>query len=308
MSKEGLTRRDFIKTLGVVAGGALLSGCKPGFSKTKDTIERIINPNSTLTATAYPTLAPTPTGTTAPTETSIPTPTITPECKPTGLTGKAKEFLAGHEAGNGDTSRKVVLMTYDDMNFHENFTTILDAYKYFDVKTTFFLPGGYSRDGISLKNYATEITRIVSDGHVFGCHGLIHDPLTTYSSDQIRKDIEEWFKIVGRIIPGYKVKWFRSPYGDGDERTREVFAEYGLQSIMWSLESGGMNEGTYSHVIDNVSTGDIVLSHSQRYYDAIYAHSIIENLLSRGYSLESVETGLKPEDYLPSNLNPENCR
>jgi hypothetical protein len=31
-------------------------------------------------------------------------------------------------------------------------------------------------------------------------------------------------------------------------------------------------------------------------------------LVNQGFSLESVETGLKPEDYLPSNLDPESCR
>ncbi|HEX7568494.1 MAG TPA: polysaccharide deacetylase family protein [Anaerolineaceae bacterium] len=313
MSKVSISRRDFIKILCLAGGGVLLSILAPGLFDGPSTVKRRVTSTNTNIPeeTVFPPSTPTSTKTLAPTKTSTLTPTLTSECKPLGLTDEAKEFLASHEVSKGDSSRKVVLITYDDMNYHKNFTTILDAYKYFGVKTTFFLPGGYSRNGISLKNYTAEIERIVSEGHVFGCHGLIHnqdDLLTNSPSDQIRKDIEFWLNMVKEIIPGYQVKWFRFPFGDGNERTRKVFAEYGLQSVHWSLESGGVAKNTFANVVDKVSAGDIVLSHSPLYYDAFYAHSIIENLLSHGFSLESVETGLKPEDYLPSSLNPENCK
>lgn len=305
MSKEKVSRRKFLEALSLVGGAALLSSCAPGLSQGTSTPERrSSSTNTNIPQETVPPAAPT-TSTRTPTETSTPL-SPTPEGKPLGLTDEAKEFLASHEVKKGDSSRKVILMTYDDMNYHQNFTTILDAYKYFGVKTSFFLPGGYSRDGISLKNYTAEIERIVSEGHVFGCHGLIHDPITTYDPGQIRKDIEQWLKIVEEVIPGYKVKWFRFPFGDGNERTRKDFAEYGLQSVQWSLLSGGMDANTFANVVDKVLPGDIVLSHTMRYYDAYYAHSIIENLLSRDFSLESVERGLRPEDYLPPSLNPEN--
>jgi hypothetical protein len=47
-----------------------------------------------------------------------------------------------------------------------------------------------------------------------------------------------------------------------------------------------------------VKPGDIVLSHSARPYDASLARPILEELLKRGYTVESVDTGLAPGDYL----------
>ncbi len=219
---------------------------------------------------------------------------------PENITPEIIEFLVNHEVRRCDASRNIVLMTYDDMGNRERFNTILDAYLGLEAKATFFLPGGYQRGNISLRNYSSEIERIVTEGHVLGCHGLIHDPLTTYSSDQIRRDIEEWFKIIGEIIPGYQVKYFRAPFGDSNERVRRIFAEYGLQHVLWSLCSGGIDENTLQNISGHVQAGDIVLSHNHRFYDAFYASRIVDHLLNQGYKLETVASGLKPSDYPPS--------
>jgi peptidoglycan/xylan/chitin deacetylase (PgdA/CDA1 family) len=208
------------------------------------------------------------------------------------------EFLASHEVSRGDTSRRIVLMTYDDFDNHDNINMILDTYKDHNFKTSFFFPGGYERKYISLGYYAKEIERIVAEGHVFGCHGLIHDPLTTYSSGQIRSDIEQWLEIVEKIIPGYKVQWMRYPYGNRNQETRDIFAEYGMQSVMWSVESGGEDAGTYDRVISRAGQGDIVLDHTPRYYDAHDAHRILDYFVANNFTAESVATGFSPGDYL----------
>jgi len=198
-------------------------------------------------------------------------------------------------------------MTYDDFGNHERFNAILDTYQELGAKATFFVPGGYARDKIYLRYYSREIERIVAEGHALGCHGLIHEPLTVYKKDQLSKDIRQWLGLVSSIVPGYEVKYFRFPFGASDQDAREVFAEYGLQSVLWSLESGGTEERTLQNVLDRVSAGDIVLSHTPRFYDAYYSRQIVESLLSSGYSLESVATGLKKEDCPSARLDPQEC-
>jgi hypothetical protein len=74
-----------------------------------------------------------------------------------------------------------------------------------------------------------------------------------------------------------------------------------MQSVLWSVVSNGMVPETYAKVVDVVRPGDIVLSHSQRPYDAGLAEAILEGLLAEGFTVESVETGLAPEDYLPED-------
>lgn len=217
-----------------------------------------------------------------------------------------KEFIALYEVSHGDTSRKVVLMTYDDFNSHANIETILDAYRDHGLKTSFFFPAGYFRNSLTIDKFGKEIERIVDEGHVFGCHGLVNDPYTTLDSGVIRKDIESWLDIVSDIIPGYKVKWARFPFGDRNDRTRSVFAEYGLQSVMWSLESGGEDGKTYERVTSGIKKGDIVLSHTIRHFDTQDSSRILDYLQKNNFSVESVETGLNPSDYFPkSSVEPK---
>ena len=109
--------------------------------------------------------------------------------------------------------------------------------------------------------------------------------------------IELWLATIHAIIPGYTVRWMRPPFGDTDDRVRMTYAEYGMQTVIWSVESNGMIQDTLRKVIDIIKPGDIVLSHSQREFDANYARTILAFLLDRGFTVESVDTGLAPGDY-----------
>ena len=161
------------------------------------------------------------------------------------------EFLTGHEIQRGNRFRRSVLMTYDDQGHRVWIDKILDAYQLIGGKASFFFTG----DNLSL--YAKQIQRIVAEGHVFGSHGLIHEPHTAMRSDEIRDQTREWLRLVENIIPGYEVRFFRFPYGDRNERVRRVIAEFGLQSVHWNIESGGLDQTTYHKVVENVFNGSI---------------------------------------------------
>jgi peptidoglycan/xylan/chitin deacetylase (PgdA/CDA1 family) len=270
------SRRNFLKTLGLLG----LAACSRKAVETTPAA----NPEATVTRTPTP------------------TPSSTQSFTPSVRMGNP--FLAAHEVTHGDTSRPVVLMTYDDFTIDQpdygksNFEKILNAYRDLNCKTTFFLPGGYdSDDAIFL--IASTVDRIVAEGHALGCHGVWHEPMTTYPDWKIRRHLAIWTDYMQIIVPGYEVRFFRAPFGDVNGRMRSIFAEYGMQSVLWSVESNGMVPETYSKVIDVVQSGDIVLSHSQRPYDAGQARLILEALLKKGFSVESVDTGLAPEDCLP---------
>lgn len=283
------SRRTFLKAAGLIG----LAACSRNADDTDPAGSR--EPEAS-TPTAPPTRPP------DPGPESTPLPSVTPtetKCK-SGRWGNP--FLAGHEVTHGDTSRPVVLMTYDDFTVEEpdfgksNFDKILTAYNDRGCKTTFFLPGGYDAPD-AIFQIASTVERIVAEGHTLGCHGVLHEPMTTYPDWLIRKNLAIWTDYMEIIVPGYEIRYFRAPFGDVDGRVRSIFAEYGMQSVLWSVESNGMVPETYSKVAGVVKPGDIVLSHSQRPYDASLAGDILDGLLAKGFSVESVDTGLAPEDY-----------
>jgi peptidoglycan/xylan/chitin deacetylase (PgdA/CDA1 family) len=285
------SRRNFLKTVGLLG----LAACTPQVRGSLPRPERVRGlpiPPAVLTP--------------APTERPLPAelPSVTPTATRCGNRRGGSTFLPAHEVRRGDCSRRVVLMTYDDFdNSAEgkaNFDRILPAYSGLKCKATFFIPGGYLR-GDTMLEMAPVLERIVSEGHVLGCHGLLHEPMTTYPDEKIRRSIDVWLDQIHAILPGFRPRWFRAPFGDVDGRLRSIFAEYGMQSVLWSVVSNGMVPETYAKVVDVVRPGDIVLSHSQRPYDAGLAEAILEGLLAEGFTVESVETGLAPEDYLPED-------
>lgn len=208
------------------------------------------------------------------------------------ITPEEIEFLQRHEVSLGDTSRKVLLMTYDDGGKPSDIASILNFYKESKGKTTFFVTGEWLvRD----TNWQTA-KRIVSEGHVLGCHGYYHQPFTSLSSKNINEQLNQFIMIAEQVVPGYNVRFFRPPYGDRNLRVIKEAAKLGLQTIIWSLGSGGQDPLTYQRVLDGVKNGTIVLSHSTRYYDITQTPKIAAGVTNAGFSLESLETGLDPKD------------
>jgi peptidoglycan/xylan/chitin deacetylase (PgdA/CDA1 family) len=279
----GISRRHFIKHTGVGIAGMALAACQQTTPSTPLTAE-----TPTLIATSSPTATRTP----LPTRTPEPTATFSPSQITQLVTPQEAEFLATHEVRIGDTSRPVVMMTYDDNGTYDEVRTTLDAYKAYNMKATFFFIG----EKIPLSSKA--VHAVVNEGHLLGCHGYAHNDFMRLSDDQINRRIEKSFKAVEEVVPGYRMRFIRFPYGSGvgSERILRVVAQWGLQHIYWSCGSNGTIPDTHDTVMRNVKNGAIVLSHMYRYYDVTQAQQIVTSLVEAGYTLETVETGRAPED------------
>ena len=202
------------------------------------------------------------------------------------------EFLTNHEIREGDSTRPVVMMTYDDNAKYDQVCTILDAFNKRDARATFFFIG----EKVELSSKA--VKAIVNVGHILGCHSWNHTDLGTQTDDEINQSIRRCFAAVEQVVPGYRMKFIRFPYGlgAGNPRLLRIAAQWGLQHVYWSFGSGGLDSNTYETVMRNAHNGAIVLSHMFRPYDVSQAGRIVNSLVSMGYSLETVETGRKPND------------
>jgi peptidoglycan/xylan/chitin deacetylase (PgdA/CDA1 family) len=206
------------------------------------------------------------------------------------LTTAEIDFLAAHELKTGDLTRKVVLMTYDDIFRNDKLSHLLDVYREHGIKCTFFIIG------VNLEDCKATLPRVVDEGHELGCHGWVHNPFTSLSDESIRGQFKAFVTKVDEIIPGYKVKYFRAPYGDRDMRVRTLAASWGMQHVLWSLESGGMDKKTEHNVVDRAQNGSIVLSHASRQFDVSEADVIVKELIRKGFNLVTISSGMDPAD------------
>jgi peptidoglycan/xylan/chitin deacetylase (PgdA/CDA1 family) len=284
---KNISRRKFIRAAGIGLAGAAGAACQP-------IVVRVPQSDSKISATQIPATA-----TPAPSPTPFtPTPTFETGQLDYLLTQDEIDFIAAHEVKEGDTSRPVVMMTYDDNAKYAQVRTILDAFNHYNLKASFFFIGE------KMPLSAKAVRAIVEDGHLLCCHGWEHIYLLNLNKDQVNRQLENCFKAVDEIVPGYRLRFIRFPYGAGvgNDWLLNIAASWGLQHVHWTMGSGGLEKNTHDNVLRNVSNGAIVLSHMFRKYDIEQAEDIIVSLLEKGYSIETLETGRKPEDMYERKL------
>jgi peptidoglycan-N-acetylmuramic acid deacetylase len=236
------------------------------------------------------TMTPAPTATLELMDVADPSPTYSTKEMIDTLSKEEVDFLARHEIFAGRTDKKVVMMTYDDGGSEEKVKSVIDVYEKYGVKATFFVTGEW------VKAHPDLVRRMVDSGFDVGAHGWNHEALTAMSGAAASKQLGDFVAAMEVAAPGYRVKYMRFPYGARADYLRLIAAQYGMQSVMWSNESGGNTERTFEYATRNLKPGEIVLSHSIRYYDVLYAERIIQYFQSQGYDLVTIDEGIKPSD------------
>lgn len=213
-----------------------------------------------------------------------------PAILPVDISQAEIDFLASHELIRGDSSRQVAMLTYDDARNIERIRHLLDVYRENGAKMTLFIIG---TDLDSCKEILPEL---VAQGHELACHGWTHETLTSMSDQGIHSQFQSFLQKTAEILPEYRVRYFRAPYGERNQRVRDIAAQWGLQHVLWSLESGGQDTTTYHNVVDRLQPGEIILSHETRFFDVNDADVIVRELIRKGYNLENLSTGISPTD------------
>lgn len=266
-----ISRRDFLKFSGVTAAAAVLNACAPRTpvhsSVDYDALFKptVVFPTPTLdsTSTGQPELEKIPKMTNTPQRElsykttpsirkTVPIPDfenriVTPTAKTLenfvdSLIEDEKKWIAEHPFSVGDPTRKVAMVTYDDGYKPEDIGHILDVYKKYNVKCSFFFCGW------KLQSCKSILPRVVSEGHILGCHAYYHEaPLTQLSDSEVKSQFDKFEKELDKILPEYRVRFWRSPFGCRGKRELTYASEYGMQHIGWSIESGG-DENTLNNV------------------------------------------------------------
>jgi len=200
------------------------------------------------------------------------------------------EFLAAHEISCGDRDRQIVIMTYDDGGKEEYIQHIMAVYEQFGCRTTFFLTGEWVDRNHDLAR------EMIDRGFEIGCHGWDHTAMTKLSHAAVRKQIEDFLALMQEIAPDYEIKFIRFPYGSRNQCVREIAAEYGLQSVMWTHGSGGFDESTIDNIMRELDWGSLILSHSTRWYDVYSTEEILASLLDQGYQVVTLSEGMADSD------------
>ncbi|KAF9431824.1 chitin deacetylase [Entomortierella beljakovae] len=95
------------------------------------------------------------------------------------------------------------------------------------LTATFFIVGS------RVLQFADILKEQIAQGHHIGMHTWSHAALTTLTNEQIVAEIK-WTEKIIRDFTGLTMKYVRPPYGDTDNRVREIVRQMGYITVIWS--------------------------------------------------------------------------
>ena len=196
----------------------------------------------------------------------------------------------------GDTTEKVIYLTFDAG--YENGCTaqILDALKKHNVSATFFLVGNYLEKNPDL------VRRMVAEGHTVGNHTMHHYDMSRISDPAaFQKELEDLEQLYEQTVGEPMQKYYRPSQGIYSEENLRQAKNLGYKTVFWSLayvdwknDDQPTAQAAFNKLLPRIHPGAVVLLHSTSKTNA----AILDELLTRwedmGYRFAPIQELFPP--------------
>ena len=189
----------------------------------------------------------------------------------------------------GNTSKKVLYLTFDE-GYENGYTgKILDTLKTTSTPAAFFVTGPY------LDREAALVKRMTDEGHIVGNHTINHPSMPSVVDDEkLKKELtvldEKYYALTQK-----NMKFVRPPMGEFSERTLAISKNLGYKTIFWSSAYVDWNVNSqksanyaFEQVTNQFHNGAIILLHAVSKDNMEALPEIIKDARSKGYTFESL--------------------
>ena len=191
----------------------------------------------------------------------------------------------------GDTSQKVIYLTFD-CGYENGYTEqILDALKKHNAPAAFFVVGNMIETAPDI------VRRMASEGHIVGNH-TYHHPNMSAITDQaaFQKELDSlaalYKETVGEDLPMY----YRPPQGKYSTENLKQAQALGYKTVFWSLayvdwyvDKQPTAEQAYAKLLPRIHDGAIVLLHSTSRTNAEILDDLLTKWEDMGYTFASLD-------------------
>ena len=208
-------------------------------------------------------------------------------------TGNASvEDLAQYDAYYlGDTSRKVIYLTFDCG--YENGCTekILDALKKHNAPAAFFVVGHM------LESAPDIVRRMAAEGHIVGNHTFHHPDMSSISDQSAFQQELDSLAALYRETTGQELsRFYRPPQGKYSVDNLKQAQALGYRTVFWSLayvdwyaDDQPTPEQAYAKLLPRIHDGAIVLLHSTSTTNAEILDDLLTKWEEMGYQFASLD-------------------
>jgi peptidoglycan-N-acetylglucosamine deacetylase len=177
-----------------------------------------------------------------------------------------------------------VAVTFDDGPHPEFTPQVLRILRRHRVRATFCVVG------TEVEKHPELVRAIRDQGHAVANHSWSHANLQQLSPMRVSEEVEYGLAAIERVLPGYRVGWFRAPYGRWSPEVMGSIRAAGLRPLGWSVdprdwERPGADE-IVRRVLSATTTGSIILNHDaggDRDQTVAALGQWLPDLLSSGY-------------------------
>ncbi|AZK47744.1 polysaccharide deacetylase family protein [Paenibacillus lentus] len=201
------------------------------------------------------------------------------------------EDLAAEPIYRGNPNKPMVALMINVAWGNEYIKPMLDTLDEAKVKATFFLDGSWLKKNVEL---AKEIQK---RGHQLENHAYSHPNMSELDDDRARMEISKTKDLLKSEL-GVDNRWFAPPSGDFDARTVRQAADYGLKTVLWTLDTVDWRKPLPSSIVqkisNNVTPGTLILMHPTD-SSSRALKEMIEVIRKKGLVLGTVEETLSSD-------------
>ena len=191
----------------------------------------------------------------------------------------------------GNTTQKVLYLTFDAG--YENGCTekILDVLKAHNAPAAFFLVGNY------IEKNADLVRRMVADGHIVGNHTMHHYDMSKLSDQAaFSKELTDLEKLFQETTGQQMPKYYRPPQGIYSAENLKMAQALGYKTVFWSLAYVDWNnddqptaEYAFSKLLPRTHNGAVILLHSTSATNAEILDELLTKWEQQGYTFQSID-------------------
>ncbi|MCI8584953.1 MAG: polysaccharide deacetylase family protein [Lachnospiraceae bacterium] len=194
------------------------------------------------------------------------------------------------------TEAPKVAISFDAAWGNEDTADLLSILDQYQVKTTFFMTGGW------VEAYPDDVKAIAEAGHDLGNHSENHKQMSQLGTAECKEEIQ---KVHDRVkeLTGKEMTLFRPPYGDYNDTLIAAANELKYHVIQWDVDSLDWKDygadSIVSKVLDHehLGNGSIILMHNGAKYTKDALPRVIAGLQEKGFEIVPISELIYTENY-----------